>query len=430
MSTNKDLQERRKAAVPQGVGNFFPVYAERAENAEIWDVEGKRYIDFAGGIGVLNVGHNHPKVKAAVREQVDKCMHTCFQVVPYEPYIALAERLNELAPGGHDKKTIFLTTGAEAVENAVKIARAATGRTGIVSFAGAFHGRTMMTLGLTGKVAPYKTGFGPFPSDIYHARFPNSYHGVTVEDALASLETIFKADLDPKRCAAIIIEPVQGEGGFYVAPFGFLEALRAICDEHGILLISDEIQTGFARTGKWFAIEHSGVVPDLITTAKSLAGGMPLSGVIGRAEIMDAVAPGGLGGTYGGNPVACAAALGAIDAIEEDKLLERSIELGDRITARFKQMASKNSLNCIGDVRNLGAMIAIELVKDRDTQEPATEMTADVLRRSLDKGLVVISCGVHGNAVRVLVPLTAADETIDEGLDIIEQSLIEASQQG
>ena len=325
MSTNKDLQERRKAAVPQGVGNFFPVYAERAENAEIWDVEGKRYIDFAGGIGVLNVGHNHPKVKAAVREQVDKCMHTCFQVVPYEPYIALAERLNELAPGGHDKKTIFLTTGAEAVENAVKIARAATGRTGIVSFAGAFHGRTMMTLGLTGKVAPYKTGFGPFPSDIYHARFPNSYHGVTVEDALASLETIFKADLDPKRCAAIIIEPVQGEGGFYVAPFGFLEALRAICDEHGILLISDEIQTGFARTGKWFAIEHSGVVPDLITTAKSLAGGMPLSGVIGRAEIMDAVAPGGLGGTYGGNPVACAAALGAIDAIEEDKLLERSI---------------------------------------------------------------------------------------------------------
>ena len=430
MSTNKDLQERRKAAVPQGVGNFFPVYAERAENAEIWDVEGKRYIDFAGGIGVLNVGHNHPKVKAAVREQVDKCMHTCFQVVPYEPYIALAERLNELAPGGHDKKTIFLTTGAEAVENAVKIARAATGRTGIVSFAGAFHGRTMMTLGLTGKVAPYKTGFGPFPSDIYHARFPNSYHGVTVEDALASLETIFKADLDPKRCAAIIIEPVQGEGGFYVAPFGFLEALRAICDEHGILLISDEIQTGFARTGKWFAIEHSGVVPDLITTAKSLAGGMPLSGVIGRAEVMDAVAPGGLGGTYGGNPVACAAALGAIDAIEEDKLLERSIELGDRITARFKQMASKNSLNCIGDVRNLGAMIAIELVKDRDTQEPATEMTVDVLRRSLDKGLVVISCGVHGNAVRVLVPLTAADETIDEGLDIIEQSLIEASQQG
>jgi len=430
MSTNKDLQERRKAAVPQGVGNFFPVYAERAENAEIWDVEGKRYIDFAGGIGVLNVGHNHPKVKAAVREQVDKCMHTCFQVVPYEPYIALAERLNVLAPGDHDKKTIFLTTGAEAVENAVKIARAATGRTGIVSFAGAFHGRTMMTLGLTGKVAPYKTGFGPFPSDIYHARFPNSYHGVTVEDALSSLETIFKADLDPKRCAAIIIEPVQGEGGFYVAPFEFLEALRAICDEHGILLISDEIQTGFARTGKWFAIEHSGVVPDLITTAKSLAGGMPLSGVIGRAEIMDAVAPGGLGGTYGGNPVACAAALGAIDAIDEDKLLERSIELGDRITARFKQMASKNSLNCIGDVRNLGAMIAIELVKDRDTQEPASEMTADVLRRSLDKGLVVISCGVHGNAVRILVPLTAADETIDEGLDIIEQSLIEASQQG
>ena len=430
MSTNKELQERRKAAVPQGVGNFFPVYAERAENAEIWDVEGKRYIDFAGGIGVLNVGHNHPKVKAAVQEQVDKCMHTCFQVVPYEPYIALAERLNELAPGDAPKKTIFLTTGAEAVENAVKIARSATGRTGILSFAGSFHGRTMMTLGLTGKVAPYKTGFGPFPSDIYHAQFPSEYHGVSIEDAKRSIDTIFKSDLDPKRCAAIIIEPVQGEGGFNIAPTEFLQYLRALCDEHGILLIADEIQSGFARTGKWFAIEHSGVVPDLITTAKSLAGGMPLSGVIGRADIMDAVAPGGLGGTYGGNPVACAAALGAIDAIEEDELLQRSIDLGEHITARLKQMATKNSLNCIGDIRNLGGMIAVELVKDRDTQEPAADMTADVLRRSLDKGLVVISCGVHGNAVRILVPLTASDETIDEGLDIIETSLTEAARQG
>ena len=429
MTSNAELHERRKAAVPQGVGNFFSVYADRAENAEIWDVEGNRYIDFAGGIGVLNVGHNHPKVKAAVQAQVDRAMHTCFQVVPYEPYIALAERLNELAPGSLPKKTIFLTTGAEAVENAVKIARVSTGRTGVVSFAGAFHGRTMMTLGLTGKVVPYKTGFGPFPSDIYHAAFPNDYHGISVEDAKRSLQTIFKADLDPKRCAAIIVEPVQGEGGFYIAPFEFLRFLRDLCDEHGILLISDEIQTGFARTGKWFAIEHSGVVPDLITTAKSLAGGMPLSGVIGRADVMDAVPPGGLGGTYGGNPVACAAALGAIDAIEEDNLLERSFEVGERVTARFREMATKNTLNCIGDVRNLGGMIAVELVKDRDTREPAPEITADVLKRSLGKGLVVISCGVFGNAIRVLVPLTASNELIDEGLDIIEASLTEAVDQ-
>ncbi len=429
MSTNAELQKRRQSAVPRGVANFFPIYAERAENAEIWDVEGKRYIDFAGGIGVLNVGHNHPRVKKAVQDQVDRCMHTCFQVVPYEPYIALAERLNELAPGTDAKKTIFLTTGAEAVENAVKIARAATGRSGIVSFAGAFHGRTMMTLGLTGKVAGYKTGFGPFPADIYHAAFPNDYNGVSVQDAIQSLDTIFKADLDPNRCAAIIVEPVQGEGGFNIAPFEFLHHLRKVCDEHGILLISDEIQSGFARTGKWFAIEHSGVVPDLIATAKSLAGGMPLSGVIGRADIMDAVGPGGLGGTYGGNPVACAAALGAIDAIEEDNLLERSIEIGERVTDRFKEMATKNTLNCIGDVRNLGGMIAVELVKDRETREPATELTGKVLIRSLEKGLVVISCGVYGNAIRVLVPLTASEATIDQGLDIIESSILEVLDQ-
>ncbi len=412
--------------MPRGVANYFPVYAERAENAEIWDVEGKRYIDFAGGIGVLNVGHNHPKVKSAVEAQVQRCMHTCFQVVPYEPYIALAERLNELAPGDSSKKTIFVTTGAEAVENAVKIARVATGRPGVVSFSGAFHGRTMMTLSLTGKVVPYKSGFGPFPGDVYHAVFPNEYHHVSVEDSLRSLETIFKADLDPARCAAIIIEPVQGEGGFYVAPFEFLQRLRAICDEHGILLISDEIQSGFARTGKMFAIEHSGVVPDLITTAKSLAGGMPLAGVIGRADVMDSVAPGGLGGTYGGNPVACAAALGALDAIEEDRLLERSVEVGKRVTGRFKQMAAKNTLTCIGDVRGLGAMVAVELVKDRETREPAPELTKSVISKCIAKGLVVISCGIYANAIRVLVPLTADDAVIDEGLDIVEASLMEA----
>lgn len=428
MASNADIQKRREQAVPRGVANFFPIYAERAENAEIWDVEGKRYIDFAGGIGVLNVGHNHPLVKAAVADQVEKCMHTCFQVVPYEPYIALAEKLNELAPGDFEKKTIFLTTGAEAVENAVKIARAATGRPGILSFAGAFHGRTMMTLGLTGKVAPYKNGFGPFPGDIYHATFPNEYRGISVAEAKRSVEQIFKADMDPQRCAAVIVEPVQGEGGFNIAPAEFLQFLRDICDQHNMLLISDEIQSGFGRTGKWFAIEHSGVVPDLITTAKSLAGGMPLSGVIGRAEIMDAVAPGGLGGTYGGNPVACAAGLGAIQAIEEDGLLDRSIDVGERISARLKDMATKNSLNCIGEVRNLGAMVAMELVKDRGSKDPDPSLTTATLKRSLDKGLVVISCGVYGNAIRILVPLTATDATIDEGLDIIENALIESVQ--
>jgi len=426
VSSNSELHERRIAAVPRGVANFFPVYAERAENAELWDVEGKRYIDFAGGIGVLNVGHNHPRVKARVEEQVSRAMHTCFQVVPYAPYIELAEKLNARAPGDFEKKTIFFTTGAEAVENAIKIARYATGRAGVVSFSGAFHGRTMMTMGLTGKVAGYKAGFGPFPADVYHARFPVEYHGVTVEQALDSLDSVFRVDLDPARCAAIVIEPVQGEGGFYVAPAEFLKRLREICDEHGILLVSDEVQAGFARTGKWFAVEHSGVAPDLIATAKSLAGGMPLSGVIGRAGIMDSVAPGGLGGTYGGNPVACAAALGAIEAIEEGNLLGRSTEVGKRLVERFEQMASKNALNCIGDVRGLGAMVAIELVKDREKKTPAPELVKAALGKALEKGLVCISCGIYGNAIRVLVPLTASDEIIDEGLDIIERSLTEA----
>ena len=427
MSANSDLQSRRESAVPRGVGNATAVFAHRAENAEVWDVEGNRYIDFAGGIGVLNTGHNHPKVKARVAEQMERFMHTCFQVMPYSPYIELAEKLNERAPGDFAKKTIFLSTGAEAVENAVKIARAATGRPAIVSFAGAFHGRTMMTMALTGKVAPYKIGFGPFPADVYHAPFPHEYRGVTQEESLRALDRLFKADVEPSRVAAIIIEPVQGEGGFYVAPFEFLRRLREICDEHGILLISDEVQAGFARTGKWFAIEHSGVAPDMITTAKSLAGGMPLSGVIGRADIMDAVAPGGLGGTYGGNPVACAAGLGVIEAIESEHLLARSAELGEKVMKRFKAMAEKNSLNCIGEVRGLGGMVAMELVKDRDTREPAPELTGALTRKALEHGLVLLSCGVGGNVIRVLVPITADDGVLDEGLDIVEKSLLEVA---
>ncbi|MGH7187541.1 MAG: aspartate aminotransferase family protein, partial [Pseudomonadota bacterium] len=324
MPTNAQLVDRRNKAVPRGVGHATPVYAARAENAEVWDVEGRRYIDFAGGIAVLNTGHRHPKVMAAVQAQLERFTHTAFQVMAYEPYIALAERLNKLAPFAGPAKTILFTTGAEAVENAIKIARAATGRPGVIAFSGAFHGRTLLTMAMTGKVLPYKKGFGPFPSDVYHVPFPIEHQGVSVADSLKAIAFLFKADIDPARVAAIVIEPVQGEGGFFVAPKELLVELRKLCDVHGILLISDEVQAGFARTGKMFGIEHSGVEPDLIAIAKSLAGGFPLSGVVGRAAIMDACETGGLGGTYGGNPVACAAALAVIDVIKEEGLLDRA----------------------------------------------------------------------------------------------------------
>ncbi len=425
MHSNTDLQARREAAVPRGVGNATQIYAQRAVNAEVWDVEGKRYVDFAGGIAVLNTGHGHPKVMAAVAEQAQRFSHTCFQVMPYEPYVRLAERLNALAPGEERKKTIFFSTGAEAVENAVKIARAATKRPGIIAFAGAFHGRTMMTMALTGKVVPYKVGFGPFPSEVYHLPFPNAYHGVTVERALTALADLLKADIEPERVAAIIVEPVQGEGGFNIAPSDFLNELRAVCDRHGILLISDEIQAGMARTGRYFAIEHSGVVPDLITCAKSLAGGFPLSAVIGKAGIMDAVAPGGLGGTYAGNPIACAAANAVLDVIEEERLLERAEEMGRRITDRLTAMQRRNDMPFIGEVRGLGAMVAVELVKDRMGKEPHPQLTKALTDRAREKGLVLLSCGTGANVIRILVPLTASNAIVDEGLDIIESSLEE-----
>ncbi len=424
--TNAALVARRDAAVARGVASATTIFAAHAENSELWDVEGNRYIDFAGGIAVLNTGHRHPDVIAAAKAQEDHYTHTSFQVVPYEPYIALAEKLNELAPGDHAKKSLLVTTGAEAVENAVKIARAATGRPGVIAFTGGYHGRTLLTLGMTGKISPYKKDVGPFPSDIFRAPFPNVRDGISVKDALTGLQNLFLTDAQPERVAAIIIEPVLGEGGYTPVPFEMLHALRAICDEHGIMLIADEIQAGFGRTGKWFAIEHSGVVPDLITVAKSMAGGYPIAGVIGRAEVMDAVVPGGLGGTYGGNPVACAAALAAIEAIDSEGLLNRSLEMGELFRARFADIGARVSPYRMWDVRGLGAMIAIEFVTDFDSIEPDAALTKAVIAEALQRGLILLGCGMHGNALRIMVPLTASDEIIEEGLAIFEASLAAA----
>ena len=424
MSTNAELQALRESAVPRGVATMLRTFTERASNAELWDVEGKRYIDFASGIAVLNTGHLHPKVTGAVRTQLEQFSHSCFQVAPYETYLRLAERLNALVPGPTPKKTILLTTGAEAMENAVKIARAHTGRPGVIAFSGGFHGRTMMTMAMTGKVVPYKTGFGPFPGEVYHLPFPVAYHGVTVEASLAALETLFRADIEATRIAAMVIEPVQGEGGFYIAPPAFLQALRRITEEHGIVLVVDEIQTGFARTGRMFAIEHAGIEPDIVTMAKSLAGGFPLSAVTGKAAIMDAAAPGGLGGTYGGPPVACAAAHAVIDVIDEEGLCARAERIGALIQTELKAMQQTNQLGpVIGDVRGLGAMVAMELVQHGDANRPAAALTKDLVQRCADKGLIVLACGVRSNVIRFLVPLTATDEIIREGLGVLREAL-------
>jgi 4-aminobutyrate aminotransferase/(S)-3-amino-2-methylpropionate transaminase len=423
MTTNSELMARRVAAVPRGVGHAHPVFAARAENAELWDVEGNRYIDFAGGIAVLNTGHRHPKVMAAVAAQMALFTHTCFQVSPYESYIALAERLNALAPINGPAKTIFFTTGSEALENAVKIARAATGRSGIITFAGGYHGRTMMTMAMTGKVLPYKKKFAPMPAEIYHVPFPHEPFGVTVEDSLRAIDMLFRADIEPERVAAIVLEPVQGEGGFIPASTELLEALRRLCDRHGILLVVDEVQTGFARTGKMFGIEHSGVKPDIMTVAKSLAGGFPLSGVIGRADIMDAAEPGGLGGTYAGFPVACAAALAVLDVIEEEKLIDRANAIGEKMKSRLEAMSLRNNTIPIAAIRGPGAMVAFDVVKTRGTNEPDAETTKLVLAKAREHGLILLSCGVYGNAIRLLVPLTASDALLDEGLDVLELAL-------
>ncbi len=428
MTSNSALQARRVAAVPRGVGTAYPVFASRAEGSEIWDVEDNRYIDFGGGIAVVNTGHRHPKVIAAVRAQLDHYTHTAFQIVPYEPYIALCERLNALAPFSGDAKTILFSTGAEAVENAVKIARAATGRTNIIAFSGGFHGRTMMTMALTGKVAPYKKKFGPMPGGIWHLPFPVPQHGVSVEDAVKALHLLFRADVDPVDVAAIIIEPVQGEGGFHPAPTELLEALRAVCDEHGILMIADEVQTGFARTGKMFGIENSGVEPDLVTVAKSLAGGFPLSGVIGRAKIMDAPDPGGLGGTYAGSPIACAAALAVLDVIEEERLIERANILGDRIKGDLARIAQRNDTVAMSAIRGPGGMVAFDIVKSRGAEEPDADATKRLTHAALADGLVLLSCGVHANTIRILMPLTISDAILAEGMGKLERALVSANE--
>ncbi|MGF6437661.1 4-aminobutyrate--2-oxoglutarate transaminase [Kosakonia sp. 1610] len=418
---NSELHQRRVAATPRGVGVMCGFYAEKAENATLWDVEGNEVIDFAAGIAVLNTGHRHPKVMAAVEKQLQAFTHTAYQIVPYESYVSLAERINALVPIDGPAKTAFFSTGAEAVENAVKIARAYTKRPGIIAFGGGFHGRTFMTMALTGKVAPYKIGFGPFPGSVYHAHYPNELHGVSTEQALQSLTHLFKADIAPDQVAAILLEPVQGEGGFNIAPPEFMQALRALCDSHGILLIIDEVQSGFARTGKLFASEYYAIKPDLMTMAKSLAGGLPLSAVAGRAEVMDAPAPGGLGGTYAGNPLAVAAAHAVLDVIEEEKLCERANQLGKDLV----EVLTHAKAHCphIADIRAQGSMVAVEF-QNPQTGAPSPEFTKQVQDKALQAGLLLLSCGVYGNVIRFLYPLTIPDEQFRKALDIIQRSLM------
>lgn len=420
---NMTVEDRRTGAISRGVGVQTKIFADRAENSEIWDVEGNRYIDFASGIAVLNTGHRHPKVLEAVKAQLDRFTHTCHQVVPYENYVALAERLNAIVPGTSEKKTIFVTTGAEAVENAVKIARSATGRNAVIAFSGGFHGRTFMGMAMTGKVFPYKAGFGAMPGDVYHAPFPIEMHGVSEQSSIEALERLFKADVDPARVAAMVIEPVQGEGGFYVASKSFMQKLRDLCDQHGILFIIDEVQTGFARTGSMLAIEQYGIEPDLVTMAKSLAGGFPLAAVTGKASIMDAPSPGGLGGTYGGNPPGIAAAHAVLDVIEEEGLCERANMLGARLKQRLESL--RGDVPEISDVRGPGFMNAVEF-KDAASGAPDASFANRVREIALSKGLILLTCGIHANVIRFLSPITIQDEVFSEALDILEASIRDA----
>lgn len=426
MNTNNALMQRRHNAVPRGVGQIHPIFAERAENCRVWDVEGREYLDFAGGIAVLNTDHLHPGIVSAVEAQLKKLSHTCFQVLAYEPYLALCERMNQKVPGDFAKKTLLVTTGSEAVENAVKIARAATKRSGAIAFSGAYHGRTHYTLSLTGKVHPYSAGMGLMPGHVYRALYPCPLHNISDDDAIASIERIFKNDAAPEDIAAIIIEPVQGEGGFYAASPAFMQRLRALCDQHGIMLIADEVQSGAGRTGTLFAMEQMGVAADITTFAKSIAGGFPLAGVTGRADVMDAIAPGGLGGTYAGNPIACAAALAVLDIFEQENLLQKANTLGKTLRDGLMEIAETHRE--IGDVRGLGAMIAIELFENGDPGKPNATLTADIVARAREKGLILLSCGPYYNILRILVPLTIEASQIRQGLEIIAQCFDEAKQ--
>ncbi len=415
--SNAAWQERKANAFARGMGNIFPIFIDRAENSEVWDVEGNRYIDFGAGIAVVNTGHSHPDVVAAVKNQVDRFSHTCVMVNPYPSVVELAERINSVVPIS-DARCMFVSTGAEAVENAIKIARSKTGRPGVIAFSGGFHGRTNLCMGLTGKVIPYKKGFGPFTPEIYHAPFPAQYLGVSADDSIHALEALFKYDIEPARVASIIIEPVQGEGGFYPVPEGFMKRLRDICDAHGIVLIVDEIQSGYGRTGHMFAVEADGIEPDIITMAKGIAGGYPIAAVAGKAEVMNAPDPGGLGGTYAASPLGCAAGLAVRDVIENESLCPRALEIGDRLQAGLEAI-SKRHPGHIGDIRGKGAMVAMELVHEDDPERPDADLTAQLVKRAGESGLILISCGVRANVIRILVPLTIPWAHLDEGLGIL-----------
>ena len=421
-SLNEQLMARKAAATPRGVGVMGTFFADRADNAELWDVEGRRFIDFAGGIAVMNTGHLHPKVTAAIEAQLKRFTHTCYQVVPYESYIALAEKLNTLTPGSHAKKTALFSTGAEAIENAIKIARYHTKRSGVIAFSGAFHGRSLFAVSLTGKVQPYKAGFGPFPAEVYHAPFP--CHCASLAEVKKAVHQLFKADIEPSRVAAIVFEPIQGEGGFNVIQADAVKWLRELCDEHGIVLIADEIQTGFGRTGKLFAMEHFGVVPDLMTIAKSLAGGVPLSAVTGKAEIMDAPAPGGLGGTYAGNPLAIAAAHAVIDVMRDEKLPERGQHLGDKLKGVLEGLRA--TVPQIADIRGLGAMVAVQLDRPGGGG-PDADFTKKVQAEALKRNLILLTCGVDANVIRFLFPLTIQQPVFDEAMGILREAFAAAS---
>lgn len=429
MATNSEVYQRRDESVARAIAYSSTFVADRAEGGEIWDIEGNRFIDFCGGIGCQNVGHGHPKVIAAMQNQIGSFTHTCFQISPYESYINLAERLNGLAPGDFKKKSLFLSAGGEAVENAVKIARYYTQRPALITFSNGYHGRSYMGMGLSARMDPFKVGFRPFPTEIYRMPFPDSYHGVSLDDTKRAFDALFRSDVEAEQVAAIFFEPVQGEGGYNIAEPDFISYLRDLCDQHGIVMVADEIQTGFGRCGKMFAMEHFGIAADLTCIGKSMGGGLPLSGIVGNARIIDSVPPGALGGTFGGNPVACAAALSVIDVIEEDNLLEKGLKLGQQIDTRFRAMADNTACSCIGDVRALGCMNAIEIVTDRQSREPAGDLTAKIVQIALSKGLILVTAGPTRNVIRVLVPLSTSGEVVTEGMDILEASICEAMSQ-